>query len=152
MVDGNGNASISIDNSTVASNTARVRGGGVAASVIEFGGASLRNSIVARNTAPDGPDVVGDVGAIFSLIGDGTGSDITNANGNQVGRVAPHSGVIDPLLGPLADNGGATRTLALLAGSPAIDAASGDNCPGKDQRDVARPQEAACDMGSYERR
>ena len=123
----------------------------MAASVLEFGGASLFNSIVAGNTAPDGPDVVGDVGAEFTLIGDGTGSGITNTNGNKVGRISPNAGPIDPRLGPLADNGGPTRTYALLAGSPAIDAASADHCPGKDQRDVGRPRGAACDMGSFER-
>ena len=42
------------------------------------------------------------------------------ANGNLIG--GPVNGVIDPLLGPLADNGGPTQTHALLAGSPAIDA------------------------------
>jgi uncharacterized repeat protein (TIGR01451 family)/CSLREA domain-containing protein len=64
----------------------------------------------------------------------------------------------DPLLGPLQDNGGATLTHALLQGSPAIDAANpappgsgGDACPALDQRGVARPQGATCDVGSYER-
>ena len=32
------------------------------------------------------------------------------------------SNVVDPILGPLADNGGPTLTIALLPGSPAIDA------------------------------
>ena len=62
----------------------------------------------------------------------------------------------EPLLGSLANNGGATRTQALLAGSPAIDhggtAATG--CPATDQRGVTRPDETAdngaCDIGSYE--
>ena len=151
MVDDNGSASMSIVNSTIASNTARVRGGGVAALSFEGPSIHISNSIVARNTAPAGPDLFGDLVARFSLIGDGTGSQVTNTDGNQVGRVAPHTGPIDPLLGPLANNGGPTRTRALLPGSPAIDAASSDGCPGKDQRDVARPQGAACDVGSYER-
>jgi hypothetical protein len=89
--------------------------------------------------------------AHFSLIGDGTGSDITNTNGNQVGNVPPNSSPIDPRLGPLVDNGGPTRTHALLLGSPAIDAASTPDCPTTDQRGVLRPQGAACDIGSYER-
>ena len=151
MVDDNGSASMSIVNSTIASNTARVRGGGVAALSFEGPSIHISNSIVARNTAPAGPDLFGDLVARFSLIGDGTGSQVTNTDGNQVGRVAPHTGPIDPLLGPLANNGGPTRTRALLPGSPAIDAASSDGCPGKDQRDVARPQGSACDIGSYER-
>ena len=152
MVDDNGSASVSVTNSTVASNSARVKGGGILVeSFGEFAPVGLTNTIVARNTAPTGPDLLGEIGAAFSLIGDGTGAAIINTNGNQVGRVPPHTGPIDPLLGPLANNGGPTRTRALLAGSPAIDAASSDRCPGKDQRGVARPQGAACDIGSYER-
>ena len=57
----------------------------------------------------------------------------------------------DALLGPLADNGGPTLTHALGAGSPAIDAAVGSACPAVDQRGVARPQGAGCDVGAYER-
>ncbi|NNC99145.1 MAG: hypothetical protein HKN85_03085 [Gammaproteobacteria bacterium] len=49
----------------------------------------------------------------------------------------------------LADNGGPTLTHALLVGSPAIDAAVG-TCPATDQRGVARPQGAGCDVGAYE--
>jgi hypothetical protein len=53
-------------------------------------------------------------------------------------------------LDPLADNGGPTLTHALLAGSPAIDAADAAVCPATDQRGVARPQGSACDVGSFE--
>jgi hypothetical protein len=56
----------------------------------------------------------------------------------------------DPLVGPLADNGGPTLTHALLEGSPAIDAGDDSVCPAVDQRGIARPQGAACDVGSYE--
>jgi CSLREA domain-containing protein len=152
FVDDNGSASVSVENSTVAFNTARLSGGGIAnESFGEFPPVGIHNSIVAGNTAPTAPDVRADATATFSLIGDGTGSGLTNTGGNKVGRVAPNAGPIDPRLGALADNGGATRTLALLAGSPAIDAASASGCPGKDQRDVVRPRGTACDMGSFER-
>jgi hypothetical protein len=57
---------------------------------------------------------------------------------------------VDAKLGPLADNGGPTWTHALLGGSPAIDAADDTACPAIDQRGVARPQGAHCDIGSYE--
>jgi len=65
---------------------------------------------------------------------------------------------LDPLLGPLAENGGFTLTHALLDGSPAIDAGNPDptTCPATDQRGVTRPFDgdgdglALCDMGAYE--
>jgi hypothetical protein len=57
---------------------------------------------------------------------------------------------LDPLLGPLAANGGPTPTHALLAGSPAIDRGSGA-CPLTDQRGVTRPQGIRCDIGAFER-
>jgi beta-glucanase (GH16 family) len=56
----------------------------------------------------------------------------------------------DAKLGPLAVNGGPTQTHALLAGSPAIDAADDAASPATDQRGVARPQGAHSDIGAYE--
>jgi len=61
----------------------------------------------------------------------------------------------DPDLGPLANNGGPTETMALLAGSPAIDAGDAATCSAspvsdQDQRGVTRPQGARCDIGAYE--
>src|SRR6266540_2097431 len=56
----------------------------------------------------------------------------------------------DPKLGPLTDQGGPTRTLALLPGSPAIDAGDDLTCPPADQRGVPRPQGAHCDLGAFE--
>ena len=57
---------------------------------------------------------------------------------------------LDPLLGPLQNNGGPTQTLAPLTGSPVIDAGGG--CPATDQRGQPRPDngETACDIGAYE--
>jgi len=54
------------------------------------------------------------------------------------------------LLGPLADNGGPTQTMALLPGSAAIDAGDDEVCITTDQRGVRRPQGAHCDIGAYE--
>ncbi len=66
---------------------------------------------------------------------------------------------VNPNLAPLADNGGATRTHALPAGSLAIDqgqpvgtvVSGGVAVPSTDQRGVARPQGASVDIGAYER-
>lgn len=66
---------------------------------------------------------------------------------------------VDARLGTLANNGGPTQTHALLAGSPATDrgtciyhdpATNQDATLATDQRGVARPQGAACDIGAYE--
>lgn len=53
--------------------------------------------------------------------------------------------------GPPDDNGGPTQTIALLKGSPAVDAGN-PACPppDTDQRGVSRPQFVSCDAGSYE--
>ncbi len=47
-------------------------------------------------------------------------------------------------LGSLANNGGLTKTHALLAGS------GGNACEATDQRGVTRPQGATCDIGAFE--
>ena len=59
----------------------------------------------------------------------------------------PGDQVGDPGLAPLADNGGPTKTDALLVDSPAIDAGNGDGCPQTDQRGESRASE--CDIGAY---
>jgi len=58
----------------------------------------------------------------------------------------------DPLLGKLQYNGGFTPTLMIGGGSPAIDGGDGGLCPATDQRGVARPQGAGCDIGAVERK
>ena len=65
---------------------------------------------------------------------------------------------VDPLLAPLANNGGFTQTHALLSGSKAIDAGNpgAGTCPATDQRGYPRPIDgdgigsAICDMGAFE--
>ncbi|MBI1311543.1 hypothetical protein GC176_09575 [bacterium] len=131
-------ADLTITGSTVTANSGKT-GGGLAASQYTTaaeadpglrGSLTLISTLIAGNTDVDGtPDLLrtGD-GALTvhsSLIGDNTGSTLSaapvgspDANGNLIGTSA---GPIDPLLGPLKDNGGSTFTHALLAGSPAID-------------------------------
>ncbi len=72
---------------------------------------------------------------------------ISGFNGNILG--------VNPLMAPPADNGGPTWSVALLNGSPAIDAGSDAVCldvqvNSRDQRGIVRPQGAHCDIGSYE--
>jgi hypothetical protein len=64
----------------------------------------------------------------------------------------------DPLLGPLQDNGGPTPTMALLPGSPAIDAGDNADAPDWDQRGegfarvvgILDPDNPVIDIGAYE--
>jgi hypothetical protein len=85
------------------------------------------------------------------LIGNGAGCYIANGgNGNLVGGKG--NPVINPLLGPLQNNGGPTMTMVLLAGSPAIGQANSALAPTTDQRGVTRldlPGELT-DIGAFE--
>ena len=114
-----------ISNSTISANRADADdiGGGSGGGI--SGDAEVFDSIVADNfhgtAVPVRDDAAGAVGATSSLIGVDIGATITDGGGNLIGT--PGS-PIDPLLGPLADNGGPTETRELLAGSPAIDAGS----------------------------
>ncbi len=101
-------------------------GGGLVFNGTSSATVDLQNTIVAGNLASTASPDVYEVSNPFSssdynLIGDGTGSTgFTGAN-DQVGTgISP----INPLLGLLQDNGGLTETHALLAGSPALDAAT----------------------------
>ncbi|MBA3866539.1 MAG: hypothetical protein H0X42_09380 [Solirubrobacterales bacterium] len=58
--------------------------------------------------------------------------------------------IANPLLGALANNGGEADTLALTAGSPAIDTGDASRCPATDQCGVPRPQFSGCDIGAFE--
>jgi hypothetical protein len=141
---------LTLNNVTVTANTAS-SGGGITA---ESGALNAQNSIIAGNHDPMGgsSDCQGTLTSLgYDLVGDPTGCTITGSSVNLTG--------VDPLLGPLTDNGGPTKTHALLAGSPAIDAADPAApgsvpraCADVDQRGVARPQPAGglCDMGAVE--
>jgi hypothetical protein len=65
------------------------------------------------------------------------------------------TGVANALLGPLASNGGSTKTHELLAGSPALDSGICTDHNGAtvatDQRGTIRPQNGYCDKGAFER-
>ena len=135
------NGSVTIVNSTITANESTGSsfgtGGGIYANAASV---SLMNTLVAGNSAAAGSlDVTGGFSSQGgNLIGDGTGASgfSHGVNGDQIGT---GSSPIDPLLGPLADNGGMTATHALLTGSPAIDAGLNANAPAVDQRENPRP-------------
>ena len=83
---------------------------------------NLEHTIVAGNLGQSeffNDDLRGEFTVRYSLIGSQTGQTFLKDNG---GNLIPNPGSpINPLLGPLANNGGPTMTHALLAGSPAID-------------------------------
>src|SRR5262249_50085455 len=135
-------------------------GGGV---FNDGGGVSAYNTLIARNTAAVAPDFQGSFAvAVGNLLGVGDGSNIHNSPPPpKPGVPYSHSNVfgglgkppIDPSLGPLANNGGPTRTHALLSGSVAIN--HGDNAsvpPGvtTDQRGFLRIAGGVVDIGAYE--
>ena len=153
----NSDGTLTLINSTVSNNEARSYGGIANEVYFKDAGVFMINTIVAQNTATEGPDC-GFYGPLtsqgYNLIGNGRDCDFIAASGDLVGT---DESPIDPLLGPLQDNGGPTETHTLLEGSPAIDAIPVADCNDNlgepvttDQRGFARPQGTACDIGSFE--
>jgi beta-glucanase (GH16 family) len=116
--------------------------------------------VVADFGAPASATLTGNVlegsgGAFACALEGGAGATINSGGGNVISDGSCNPGVgdlslTDALLGPLADNGGATFTHALGDGSLAIDFAGPGACPATDQRGVTRPQGLGCDSGSVE--
>ena len=101
------------------------------------------SSLFAGNTAPTAADFAGNVDATDSLFQTAPTGTLTGS-GDLVG--------VDPLLDPNGpqDHGGATETIALQAGSPAI--GHGSNASGllADQRGYGLPAGTALDIGAYQ--
>ena len=138
---------LTITNSTISNNNAAAEGGGLYNGIASRRGsggiASLANTIIANNGASTGPDCFGSPTSVgHNLIGNTTGCEFAPASGDLVN--------VDPLLGPLRDNGGSTLTHGLLPGSPALGAGDDRAAPASDQRGVARPQCGTSDIGAYE--
>jgi hypothetical protein len=117
------------------------------------GSLRIRDSIVAGNHASSHPDIAGTLTTGgYNLFQDTSGATFNDPDNKHstdlVGVKLPNLG-IDP---QLKANGGLTQTLALLAGSPAIDAIPPADCVAvtTDQRGVKRPQGRGCDIGAYE--
>ena len=129
-----------IQNSTIVSNTAASGGG------VEVHGhfEPITDTIIAGNVAPLGPDISGTFRLRYDLVQITGTAAITNAGGNLFG--------LDPLLGPLADNGGLTHTHLPARNSPVVNA--GDPSfvppPATDQRGDPRVMGGRIDIGSVE--
>jgi hypothetical protein len=127
--------SMTVTNCTLANN---LGGGGISS----FNPLTLNNTILANNAGGDIAFAAFKTSGSHNLIGDGVGgSSLTNTITG------------DPKLGPLANNGGPTQTMALLTGSPAID--KGDNTlvdPDlhEDQRGFGRFVGGTVDIGAVE--
>ena len=131
-----------ISNSTISGNTATGSGGGI---YVDFGKTLIRHSTITQNTAAVGDGVLSRASSLVStrfrstIVADNTDNDDVASvgfglssilsdgynlvgGGNSNGRfiaTGDQSGVFDPQLLPLSDNGGPTPTHALLLGSPA---------------------------------
>ena len=139
------NGTVNVTNSTLSGNSAKL-GGGISSG---FGGATVnvKSSIIALNTLNDasgfGPDVEGMFTSQgFNLIGKTDDSTGFTAPTDLTGTVASPR---DPRLDPngLQDNGGPTRTIALLCDSPAIDKGTSNGLTGNlttDQRGSGFPR------------
>jgi hypothetical protein len=140
-----GTGSLLLRLTTVSNNTAGTEGGNLLVTSPSFG-LTFDHSIVA-NGAPQDVARQGSLGATvtanYSLI-EAPGDSILLGANNLVG--------VDPLLGPLASNGGPTQTHAPLPGSPVLDAGNPaiPNPPATDQRGFARIAGPAVDLGSVE--
>ena len=161
---------MTITNSTLSGNSATAGGGGIfsaAGSIL-----IMNNVTVASNATSGGADGGGisiDVAASATLsntlLGNNQASGaaedcfgtITSLGGNLVEVPVGCTGLgpnditnVDPVLGPLQNNGGRTFTHALLPGSPALNTGGFSPCELLDQRGLSRPQGPACDIGAFE--
>jgi predicted outer membrane repeat protein len=150
-----------ITNSTITQNDAYLNGGGIY-HVPSSGELYVKNTIVADNyagydsTLNGGNDVVGAFASQGNnLIGVSAGN-TGFTNGVKSDQVGAYDNPIDPMLAPLANNGGPTMTHALLQGSRAIDRGNNGGAPTTDQRGLARIKDGdrngvgVIDIGAFE--
>nr|MBP7600754.1 right-handed parallel beta-helix repeat-containing protein [Thermoflexales bacterium] len=145
---------VTVTHSTLSGNSASTSfpGGGGGGIAVTGGVLAAGGTLVAGNTSPRGPDISGALHSLgYNLIGDSTHAIIS---GTTTGNLSDAAAT--PLnLGPLQDNGGPTLTMALGAGSVAIDA--GDPAfappPDFDQRGPGFPRIVGgrIDIGAYEK-
>jgi hypothetical protein len=145
---GGGGGIYNVGTATLAGCTLSGNSAGYGGGIANAGTVTLNNSIVANSSK--GGDVVTDsiIGSPGALRGSHNliQTPVTGTGTNSLTNTLTG----DPLLGPLADNGGPTLTHALLPGSPAIDAANAEAALALDQRGVGRV--GAPDLGAFESR
>lgn len=162
----NAQGDLTLTNSTLSGNSAHSTsvfgGGGI--SMAGPGSLTLTNATISANDAA----LYGSAGGIFATESALITADNSILAGNTVAGTIMGQDVRprinyglddliggDPKLGPLGNNGGPTQTMLPLPGSPAIDNGSDVLCgaspvDGVDQRGIARPQGARCDIGAVE--
>jgi hypothetical protein len=147
-VDNSMNATLSLDHCTVADNTASVNGTALFTdtNAIEYS----HNTVLAGGSTNDACVIVG------SSIFNDQGYNLSSDDSCSLSVVLYDLINTDPLLGALGDNGGLTPTMALLAGSPAIDMADPNLTLESDQRGYYRPVDgngdgtSVADIGAFE--
>ncbi|MEP7041981.1 MAG: choice-of-anchor Q domain-containing protein [Dokdonella sp.] len=153
------NGDFQLRNSTIAFNCAAVTHGllnfpyGIGLNALSSSPIDLQSSIIANNTICTAarPDSALDVGAYdLSALAAVTGAN--NLVTTSSVTLPPDTLQADPMLAALADRGGLTLTLALLSGSPAIDAGNNAGALTYDQRGYGytRTVGSAPDIGAYE--
>jgi predicted outer membrane repeat protein len=151
----NASNTVTISHTTIANNHADWVGGGITGGMGGGSTTTLRGTIVAHNTAANGGNSWNIAHNCSTQLLDGGGNLQFPTHANPSDPNDPNCTAViaigDPLLAPLASNGGPTQTRALLPGSPARNrVTSGCPPPSTDQRGVTRPQGTACDSGAYE--
>jgi len=144
----NNSGALTVTASTIVRNSTSGSGGGIAtnSSYSTSDTTVIIRSILANNSAPSDPDCAGTLtSGDYNLIGSNAGCAIQ-------GIIAHNMVGLNPLLGPLQDNGGPTYAQAALDSSPVIDWIPAASCAATDQRGTARPDdgEGACDIGAVE--
>jgi predicted outer membrane repeat protein len=147
----------------------RNRAGAAGGAIFTTGDVALTHATLADNQAPAGASLYLSPTVTLTLAGSSMTTPVEGVHCVLAGGAVIQSGganvvsdascalvgvgdlpMTDPMLGPLADNGGPTLTHLPLLGSPAIDHTPLAICPAHDQRGYIRPAGAACDSGAVE--
>lgn len=140
-------------NVTLYGNTAEEAGGGGNLYLDEYE-LRLHDTLIAAGKSPTSGGNCAFNGTDGSIVSEGYNAE----DSNQCQLDGPGDQVNVALdLGTLAGNGGPIQTVALMAGSAAIDKGDPAGCTSAegelltvDQRGVTRPQNGRCDVGAYE--